>query len=65
VQLAKQTLTTLKMVPIVEAVTIPFVAQATDKDTGAFRPTETHEKSATVMLDELLRWTEALASLRA
>lgn len=64
VQMTKQTLTTLKMVPIVEAVTIPFVAQTIDKETGAFTPTEVHEKSATVMLDELLRWTEALAALR-
>lgn len=64
VQLAKQTLTTLKMVPIVEAVVIPFVAQAIDRETGAFRANEQHEKSATVLLDELLRWTEALAVLR-
>lgn len=64
VQLAKQTLTTLKMVPIVEAVVIPFVAQAVDRETGVFTATEAHEKSATALLDELLRWTEALAALR-
>jgi NAD(P)H-dependent FMN reductase len=64
VQLTKQTLTTLKMVPIVEAVAIPFVAQAVDREAGVFKATEAHEKSATAMLDELLRWTEALAVLR-
>jgi NAD(P)H-dependent FMN reductase len=64
VQVAKQTLTTLKMVPIVEAVTIPFVAQAIDKDSGSFKATEQHDRSATVLLDELLRWTGVLAALR-
>jgi NAD(P)H-dependent FMN reductase len=64
VQVAKQTLTTLKMVPLVEAVTIPFVAQAMDKESGKFKATEQHDKSATVLLDELLRWTGALAALR-
>jgi len=64
VQLTKQTLTTLKMVPIVEAVTIPFVAQAIDREIGAFKANEQHQKSAVVLLDELLRWTEALAVLR-
>ena len=65
VQMAKQALTTLKMVPLVEAVTIPFVAQAIDKTTGAFNASDPHDKSAVLMLDELLRWTTALASLRA
>ena len=64
VQLTKQTLTTLKMVPIVEAVVIPFVAKAVDRETGVFTATEVHDASATAMLDELLRWTNALASLR-
>ena len=64
VQLTKQTLSTLKMVPIVEAVAIPFVAQAVDWEAGVFKANEQHEKSATAMLDELLRWTDALAALR-
>lgn len=64
VQIAKNTLTTLKMVPIVEAVTIPFVAQTIDRESGKFKATEQHDKSATVMLDELHRWTAALATLR-
>jgi len=64
VQMTKQIVTTLKMVPIVEAVPIPFVAQYLD-DTGVFTAIEAHEKSATVLLDELLRWAEALKTLRA
>ena len=65
VQMMKLTLGTLKMVPIVEAVTIPFIAQAIDRDTGTLTTNDHLEKSATVMLDELLRWTTALAALRA
>jgi len=64
VQVTKQTLTTLKMVPIVEQVTIPFVAQQLGED-KAFKPSDVHVSSATAMLDELLRWAEALKPLRA
>jgi hypothetical protein len=57
-------LASLKIVPIVEAVTIPFVAQAIDRESGAFKASGQHERAATLMLDELYRWTEALAVLR-
>lgn len=63
VQATKQTLTTLKMVPLVEAVMIPMVAQQLDED-REFRPGEIHATSARTMLDELLRWAEALKSMR-
>ena len=62
VQMTKQTLGALKMVPIVEAVNIPFVSQ--HMENGAFKPTETNEKAARTMLDELLRWANALTVLR-
>ncbi len=62
VQMAKQVITTLKMVPIVEGVTIPFVAKLIEN--GRFTGGEPHEKAAMVMLDELARWTKALAPLR-
>ena len=65
VQMTRQTMLALKMVPIVEAVTIPFVAQAIDRESGTFKASEQHEKAAAVMLDELLRWAKALAPLRA
>ncbi len=64
VQLTKQTLTTLKMVPIVEAVAIPFVAQMIDKESDTFKAADQHDKAATAVLDELVRWTQALAVLR-
>ncbi|HEY5619842.1 MAG TPA: NAD(P)H-dependent oxidoreductase [Vicinamibacterales bacterium] len=65
VQTTRQTMAALKMVAIAEAVTIPFVAQAIDRESGQFNATEQHDRSATVMLDELHRWAEALAALRA
>ena len=54
--------TGLKMMPMAEAVTIPFVTQLMEN--GVFKNNETHDKSATVVLDELLRWTDALKPLR-
>jgi len=60
----KQTAVTLKMMPMVEAVNVPFFAQYIDDTTGTFDPGEVQAKSAQVMLDELLRWTGALATLR-
>ena len=62
VQIEKHTLTTLKMVPIVEAVTIPMVGQHMKE--GRFAAQEVHQTSATTMLTELARWAEALKPLR-
>ena len=60
VQMTKRSLTALKVVPIAEAVTIPFVAQTLDRESGAFKASEQHDKAAVTMLDELHRWTTAL-----
>ena len=62
VQMTKLTLTTLKVMPMVEQVAIPMVSQLIEGDT--FQPTEQHERGATMMLDELQRWAEALAPMR-
>ena len=64
VQVTKLLLAALKMVAIVEAVNIPFVAQLIDRDSGAFKGGEPHEQAATVLLDELMRWSGALQTLR-
>lgn len=64
VQVTKQYVTTLKMMPMMEGVAIPFFTQHIDKETGAFDPGETQAQAARVMLDELLRWAEALQPLR-
>ena len=58
VQVTKQTLAALKMVPIVEAVSIPMV-QNQLKD-GRFEPTGDQKLDATRMLDVLARWTGML-----
>jgi NAD(P)H-dependent FMN reductase len=64
VQMNKQVVTALKMMPLPEAVTLPFFTNLFD-ESGAFAPGEVQEKAAKVMLDELARWAGALAPLRA
>jgi NAD(P)H-dependent FMN reductase len=61
-QMTRTMVTAFKMMPMVEAVNIPFYAQQV-RD-GMFNANETQEKSVPVMLDELLRWAEALKTLR-
>lgn len=65
VQMTKQTVTTLRMMPIFEAVAIPFFTQYINEQTGVFDPGEVQEKAAVAMLDELLRWTNAMKQLRS
>ena len=64
VQIIKSTATTLKLVPIVESVSIPFFAKSIDEETGKFQPGEIQEKAAKVMLDELVKWAKALKAMR-
>jgi NAD(P)H-dependent FMN reductase len=63
VQMIKQIVTTLKLMPMMEAVTLPFVA--TNIVDGKFTAPEVAEKAARVMLAELLRWSVALKTMRA
>ncbi len=64
VQMTKQILGTLKVVPMMEAVSLPFFTQHIDKHTHEFKPPEGQEKAATVMLDELAKWARALETMR-
>ena len=64
VQMSKQVVTSLRMMPVVDAVAIPFFTQHIDKTSGQFAPGEVQDKAAAVMLDELLKWSTALAPLR-
>lgn len=64
VQMIKQVVTALKMVPLTEAVHIPFVRQFVNED-GKFLPNAELEAGADAMLAELRRWTVALQPLRA
>jgi NAD(P)H-dependent FMN reductase len=63
VQMLKQTVTTLKMMPMVEAVSIPFFTKSIDAS-GKFTPDDLQNKAAAAMLTELRRWTDALKALR-
>ncbi len=63
VQTAKLLVTTLKMMPMVEGVMVPMVAEQLDAE-GRFRSNDKIDASATSMLDELARWSEALKTMR-
>ena len=65
VQMTKLVLASLKVVPIVEAVNIPFYTNLVDADSGRFNGGESSERAAQAMLNELGRWTAALAHLRS
>lgn len=63
VQQLKPVLAALRMVPMVEAVPIPFVQQHLTEE-QRFAATDALDEAATAMLDALARWTEALRPLR-
>jgi NAD(P)H-dependent FMN reductase len=63
VQMTKQIVVSLRMLPVNDAVTIPFVKTMIGDD-GAFHPTDTVEQSVGPMLDELAAVAEALRSVR-
>jgi hypothetical protein len=52
------------MMPMFEAVQIPFVAQFLDEERRLV-PNDVMSTAAPAMLDELVRWEEALRPLRA
>lgn len=64
VQMTKLIVTTLKMVPLAEAVTFPTFTKSFDSATGAFAPEEFQTKTAATMFTELRRWSDALRVLR-
>jgi NAD(P)H-dependent FMN reductase len=59
----KPVLASLRVVPVVEAVSIPFFAQFLDED-DEFVPNAELEEGAKAMLDEIARLTGALRQLR-
>jgi NAD(P)H-dependent FMN reductase len=62
-QALKQVVTALKMMPVVEAVNVPFFTNHINEQ-GIFIADEGIQKSAEGMLKELLKWTEALHQMR-
>ena len=63
VQALKPVLSSLRMTPVVDAVTVPMVRTMMNGET--FEPTDIVATSAKVMLDELVRYATALAGLRS
>ncbi len=62
-QMLRQVFASLSVVPLVEAVPIPFVG--THIVDGEFRHTDIHHQAAVTMLDALVRWDKALRPLRS
>jgi hypothetical protein len=62
-QQLKQVVTALRMLPLTDAVNIPFHTQFLDDD-GRVQANEVMEQAADVMLDELLRIEATLRPLR-
>jgi len=60
----KSVITCLSMMPLKEAVAVQFVNNHINQETGVFQPIESHQSSGTAMLDELVRWSAALRTLR-
>lgn len=63
VQMIKQVVSVLKMVPVVETVALPFVAKLINAE-GKVEANEAMETSATTMLNELHRMATVLEPLR-
>ena len=64
VQMVKPMMAALKLVVLHESVMVPFFTKHID-DQGVFTASELQATSAAAMLDALLKWTKALALMRA
>ncbi|TNE74250.1 MAG: NADPH-dependent oxidoreductase, partial [Gammaproteobacteria bacterium] len=62
-QMAKQLVTTVKMMPMMEGVMVQSPWSLMDDD-QRFQPNEHHEQSGTALLDELGKWAKALQTIR-
>ena len=60
----KDIVTALKMMPMVETVALPFFAQFLNSEKKTFSPPPIQNEAAIVVLDELLKWTNALRNMR-
>jgi NAD(P)H-dependent FMN reductase len=63
VQLMKPVMSNLSIVPLGDAVHIPFYAKSLDSE-GRFAPSEQNVKAAHAMLASLLVWAKALKAMR-
>jgi hypothetical protein len=60
--MTKQIVSAVKMVPVYEAVYIPFVASRIED--GRFNPTDVTQEAAAALLDEIARVEAAMHTLR-
>ncbi|MEW2398156.1 NAD(P)H-dependent oxidoreductase [Streptomyces sp. NPDC046862] len=63
VQMGKQVVANLRMLPIGPTVSVPFVNELVEE--GAFRPGKIHEAAAEQVLDELARTARVMRRLRS
>jgi len=63
IQMMKQVLTSLSMMPVVEAVYLPFFRQFIDAQ-GHFNPNDDQSKAALTMLASVEKWAVALKPMR-
>jgi hypothetical protein len=61
--MSKQVMTAVKLMPLAEGITLPFFTKNID-DNERFNSNELIDKSVSVMMKELLKWTAALKSIR-
>lgn len=62
-QMAKLVLTTVKLVPLTEAISLPFFAKKIDEN-GKFISDEPIDRAYEVMMTELEKWTKGLKYMR-
>jgi NAD(P)H-dependent FMN reductase len=62
-QAIKQVISALNMIPVLEAVNIPFFTKYIDEQ-NKFNPDQGINKASEGMLKELLKWTETLKEMR-
>jgi NAD(P)H-dependent FMN reductase len=62
VQMSKMVITSLRMMPVPEACSIPFYTKQLDG--GVFKGDKGQEDATKLMLDEVLKWTTAIKVLR-
>jgi len=62
-QMSKLILTTVKVFPLTEAISIPFFAKQINEE-GVFIANPLIDKSYNEMMDELIKWTKGLKYMR-
>lgn len=63
-QSIKPLITSMNMMPLKDGVAIQFVSKQINGETGRFVPIDSHESSASAMLDALVQWEKAMHQFR-